>query len=120
MWGNEDNPQGFLSGYIRKFDEILAGRLISCSGGRLILSIGYKYNSSKVLGFIATEGGRSTESGNPYLSCFSYIHYTVSVSLVVCPHLLGRYLNVCNAIDNHNSMRQSELELDKYWVTHRG
>ena len=26
-------------------------------GGRLILAIGYKYNSRKVIGFIVTEGG---------------------------------------------------------------
>ena len=37
-----------------------------------------------------------------------------------CPHLLGRYFNACNSIDNHNRMRQSDLSLDKYWVTQSG
>ena len=37
-------------------------------GGRPLLAIGYKYNSRKVLGFIATEGDESTEPGDLYLS----------------------------------------------------
>ena len=40
------------------------------SGGRPLLAIGYKYNSRKVLGFIAIEGSGSTEPDNPYLSRF--------------------------------------------------
>ena len=35
-------------------------------GERTLLAIGYKYNSRKVLGFIATEGAGSTEPGDPY------------------------------------------------------
>ena len=35
-----------------------------------LLAIGYKYNSRKVLLFIATEGSGSTEPGDPYLSRF--------------------------------------------------
>ena len=38
--------------------------------GRPILAIGYNCNYRKVLGFIATEGARSTEPGDPYLSRF--------------------------------------------------
>ena len=38
--------------------------------GRPLLTIGYKYNSRKVLGFIATEGAGSTEPGGTYVSCF--------------------------------------------------
>ena len=85
-----------------------------------LLDIGYKYNSNKVLGFIATEGAGSTEPGDPYLSCFPDIYSTVSVRPVVRPHLLGRYFNACNTIDNHNRMRQSDISLEKYWVTQSG
>ena len=28
--------------------------------------------------------------------------------------------NACNAIDNHNMMRQSDLSLEKYWVIQSG
>ena len=74
-------------------------------GENPLLAIGYKYNSRKVLGFIATEGAGSTEPGDPYLSRFPDIYSNVSVRPVVRPHLLGRYFNECNAIDNHNRMR---------------
>ena len=82
--------------------------------GRPLLAIGYKYNFSKFLGFIATEGAGSTEPGDPYLSHYPDIYSNVSVRPVVPPHLLGRYLNACNETDNHNRMRQSDLALDKY------
>ena len=73
-------------------------------GGRTLMAIGYKYNSRKVLGFIATEGGGSTEPGDPYLSHFPDIYSNVSVRPVVHPHLMGMYFNVYNAMDNHNMM----------------
>ena len=46
---------------------------------RPLLAIGYKYNSRKFLGFIATEGAGSTEPSYPYLSCFPDIYYNVSI-----------------------------------------
>ena len=82
-----------------------------------LLAIGYKYNYRKVLGFIATERSGSNKLGYPYLSCLPDIYSYVYVRPVVRPCLLGRYLNACNAIGNHNRMRQSDLSLDKYWVT---
>ena len=85
-----------------------------------LLAIGYRYSSRKVLGFIAIEGSGSTEPGDPYLSRFPDIYSNVSVRLVVRPHLLVRYFNACNSIDHHNRMRQSDLSLDKYWVTQSG
>ena len=50
-------------------------------GERPLLAIGYKFNSRKVLGFIATKGAGSIEPGDPYLSCFPDINSNVSV----CP-----------------------------------
>ena len=84
---------------------------------RPLLAIGYKYSSSKLLVFIATEGAGSTEPGDPYLSCFPDIYSNVSICPVIRPHLLSRYFNACNAIYNHNSMRQSDIVIYKYWVT---
>ena len=69
--------------------------------------------------FIDTWGDGSTEPGDPYLSHFPDIHYNVYVSPAFHLHFIGRYFNACNAIDNHNRMRQSENFLDKYWVTQR-
>ena len=44
----------------------------------------------------------------------------VYVRPVVRPHFLGRYLNACNAIDNHNKIRKYGLALEKYWATNTG
>ena len=82
-----------------------------------LLAIGYKCNYSKVLGFISNEGSGSTEPGDPYLYCFPSIYSNVSVRPVFCPHLLGRYFNACNAIDNQNRKRQYDIAPEKYWVT---
>ena len=60
------------------------------------MDIGYKYNYGKVLVFIDTEGGGSTEQGIPYLSCFPNIYSNVSVRPVGFTCLLGRYFNACN------------------------
>ena len=80
----------------------------------------HKYNYRKILGFIATEGAISTEPGDTYLSGFPEIYSNVSVCPIVRPHLLGRYLNACNATANHTRMRQSNLSLEKYRVTQSG
>ena len=85
-----------------------------------LLDIGYKYHSIKVLGFIATDGDGNNEPGDPYLSCFPDIYSNVYVCPVFCPHLLGRYFNAYNAIYNHIRMQQSDLVLDKYWLTQSG
>ena len=87
---------------------------------RPILVIEYKYSYMKSLVFIAFDGDGSNEAGDPYLSCFPDMYSIFSVFPVVLPHLIGRYFNASNAIDNHNSMWQSDLLLDKYWVTHSG
>ena len=82
-------------------------------GGRPLLDIGYKYNSRNILEFIATEGAGSTEPGDLYLFRFPEIYSNVSFCSVVFPHLLGRYLNSCNAIYNENRICKSDLSLEK-------
>ena len=52
-------------------------------GERPLLAIGYKYNFSKFLGFIATEGAGSTERGDPYLSRFPKMYSNVSIRPIV-------------------------------------
>ena len=72
--------------------------------------------SNKVLGFIATEWAGSTEPGDSYLYRLPEIYSNVSVCPVFPPHFIGKHLNACNEIDNHNRMWQSDLAVDKYWV----
>ena len=89
-------------------------------GGIPLMTIGYKYNSRKFLGFIATEVAGSNEPGDPYLFHFPEIYSNVSFCTVVHPHLLSSYFNAFNSIDNHNRMQQSYLNLEKYWLTQSG
>ena len=79
-----------------------------------LLSIEYKYNSRKVLVFIATKEAGSTAPGDTYLYCLPNIYSNISVCPVVSLHLLVRYSNECNAIENYNRMRQSDPALEKY------
>ena len=80
-------------------------------GGIPLLEIGYKYNYRKVIGFNDIERYGSNEPGDPYLSCFPDIYSNVSVRPVVFPHLLGRYFNTCNEIENHSRIRHSDISL---------
>ena len=49
-----------------------------------LLTIGYKYNSRKVLGFISTEGAGSPEPGDPYFfSSLTFILMFLFASLLV-------------------------------------
>ena len=124
LWAGEDDPQGSFFNTLEKLmKDWLGGSYLVMKntprfpGGIPLLDIGYKYNYRKILGLIATERYESNEPGDPYLSSFPDIYSNVSVHPVVHTHLLGRYFNACNAIDNHNSMRQYDIALDKYWVT---
>ena len=51
--------------------------------GRLLMDIGLKYNSSRVLKCIATWGAGITEPGDPYLISLPDIYSNVSVCLLV-------------------------------------
>ena len=113
----------FLSTLVKLMEEWLEGSHLVLkispilTGNKPLMAIGYKYRSHKVLGFTSTDGGRSTEPGVPYLSRYPDNFPNVSISPVFCPHFIGGYFGAFNTIDNHNSMLQSDIELDKYWVT---
>ena len=89
-------------------------------GDRPLISIGYKYNCMKVLVFIATERNVGTEPGDPCLSRFPVMYSNVYVLSVFFPRFLGNNFDACNVIYNHNSMRQSDLAVDKYLMTQSG
>ena len=122
MRAGEDDPQGYCLNTLEKLMKYwLGGSYLVMkitprfTGGRPLLDIGYKYNYRKILGLIYTEEAGSNEPGDPYLSSFPDVYSNVSVHPSVHAHLLDRYFNACNAIDNHNIMWQSDLALDKYW-----
>ena len=67
------------------------------SNGSLVF-IEYKYNSQKVLGFLATEWDGSIDPGIPYLSDFSDNYSKFSIWTCVLTCATGRYFNAFNAI----------------------
>ena len=62
------------------------------------VSIEYKYNYWKVLGFIDNKGGGITNESNTYLYHFSDNHPSVYILLFVNTCIIRKYLNTCNAI----------------------
>ena len=87
---------------------------------RLLISIGYKYNTCGVLSFIDTFGAGSTKSGIPYLSKYPDKFYNFAIFLVACPLIMSKFFGSVNEVDSHKKSRQSDLALEKFWVTHRG
>ena len=58
----------------------------------------YKYRSQKAIGFISKEGGGITETGVTYFYCYLDNYSNFSISPIFNTHIIGRYLNACNAI----------------------
>jgi hypothetical protein len=86
--------------------------------GTDLLAIGYKYNSKRILKFVATSNAGSTKAGTPYdiKLCESYIN--VCVRKVNRPAIVSQFFDDSNCIDSHNHVRQFELALEKRWFTH--
>ena len=59
-------------------------------GNKPRMDIGYKYIYQKVLLFIATDGGGSTEPGVPYLYFYPGNYYNISVFPIFCPRVVVR------------------------------
>ena len=66
------------------------------------------------------EGGIITVPGVPYLYHYPDNYSNVSIHPILCPQFIGRYFSAYNTIDNHNSMRQPDLVLDKYGMIQSG
>ena len=93
---------------------------IMMPGYRSLLSIGYKYKYQKVLCFILTEESGREKIGIPYLSnCPDHIT-NVAVRPVAFPHVLSKFFGSVNGIDSHKKFIQSDLALEKLWVTQCG
>ena len=60
-------------------------------GERQLLAIYYKYNSRKVLSFVAKLGAESTTLGIPYLSKYPDQFYNVSIRPVAHPLLMSKF-----------------------------
>ena len=88
--------------------------------GFQLLAIGYKYNSKKVVSFVATKGCGDTEAGIPYEARWKDDNGNTVVRDVKRPEIVSKYFTKCNSIDVHNKNRQYDLKLEKHWKSNCG
>ena len=82
--------------------------------------IGYKYNSKKVLVFIATENAGHTQPGTPYEAKWQDANGRIAKRSIARPSILAEYFAHSNMIDKHNHARQFELAIEKHMITQDG
>ena len=85
--------------------------------GKSIISIGYKYNARKILSFIVTDNTGITHAGLAYLSRYPDQFYNVSILAVVRPLVRYAFFGSVNEVDSRNISTQSDMLLEKFWVT---
>ncbi len=83
------------------------------SKGVKLIDVGYKYNSSKVLCFVAKKS-ESTLPGEPYRARFVDDFENLLSRPVDHPEIILKYFQRTNGIDKHNQARQFELRLQKH------
>ena len=94
---------------------VLEGRTHKNAG---LLTIGYKYNSTKVLTFVLSRGAGSTVMGRPYQACFPDIYENAHTQDIPRPQVLNNCFDHCGLMDSHNQGRQAHLALEDFWVLH--
>jgi hypothetical protein len=82
-----------------------------------LLAIGYRYSTRTTLCFVATKDAGSTTKGNPYEMKYTDDWGNVNVRFVDRPEIISKFFERSNMIDRHNHVRQSELALEKRWLT---
>ena len=104
------NKKEFCKDTIEKFTKYCPGGcdLVSrikpmVPGGRPISAIGYKYNSWKVLYFIATEDAGIKKSGIPYLSKLPEPFSNVDIRPVDRPIVMSKFFGYVNELDSQKN-----------------
>ena len=82
-----------------------------------VFALGYKYSKRKVLVFIFNKGASHTEPGAPYEAIWRNNDNSYTNSHVPRPQCCSDYFKISNKVDRHNHIRQSELALEKVWIT---
>lgn len=80
-------------------------------------AVGYKYNASKVICFIATEKAGHTLPGEPYVAKWVDPNGRVCMRNISRPHFISQFFKHSNQIDKHNHARQSELAIEDNVIT---
>lgn len=108
----------------KEIEEALKGRsggsrvalTIEIEGVKLV-AVGYKYNSSKVIFFIMTEGAGALTNGSTYSAKFQDGVGNVITRPVDRQIMASRYYSYSPAVDQNNQARQDELKLEELWQT---
>jgi len=89
---------------------------------KVIFALGYKYCKAKVLFFIFTEGAGHTECRKEYAyeAKWKDENLNTRTRMIDRPHVCHLYFSNCNVIDVLNQSRQSDLKLEKHWITTNG
>jgi len=92
----------------------------SASEGVDLISVGYKYNSRKVVCFISTYNAGSMIPSSYYEA--TWLDNNGNTMCHQIPHLqiISKYFQHSNAIDKHNHVCQFLLQLKKHWITEDG
>ena len=85
-----------------------------------LVAVGYKYTRRKVLCFLFKKGAASIRDGNPYIAKWKNNQNNTISRFVPRPQAISTYFADCNKVDVHNQSRQSDLRLEKCWVTRCG
>ena len=65
-------------------------------------------------------GGGGTTLGIPYLLKYPDQFYYVSIIHVARPLFMSKFFGSVNEVDSHKKSRQSDIALEKFWVTQCG
>ena len=82
-----------------------------------LVAIGYRYSTKTSLFFVTTEDAGNTTPGNPYIMKYTDDYGNLCTREVERLEVLSDFFEMSNAIDRHNQSRQSDLGLEKQWVT---
>jgi len=82
-----------------------------------LIALGYQYSSKRTLHFIFISNGGSTTPGTPYEMKFTENFGNIQVRDVDRPAIISKFVQESNCVDKYNQARQSELVLEKKWLT---
>ena len=84
------------------------------TGDRVLIYIGYKYITWKILSFIVTEDSGITKAGIPYSYKYPDPFLNVSTRPVACPLVMSKFFGFVNEVDSQNKSRLSNLALENF------
>ena len=85
--------------------------------GRLLISIGYKYNARKDLPLIVTDNTGITQAGLTYLINNPDQFYNASILAFTPLLVMNNFSWSVIEIKPYNKSIQSDMELETFWVT---